>query len=793
MSWDQRGLTQVTPDSTLGEERSTVTATTTQGIPSELIAGGAKRGPNLFHSFLAFNIRAGEGAYFSNPAGILNILSRVTGSNPSSINGRLGVLGNANLFFLNPNGIVFGPGASLDVKGSFLATTADGIQFGEQGVFSAVRADSPSVLTVEPSALLFNQIAVQPITSQAKLQVPNTQSLLLVGGPIRIEGGQLLALGGEVAVAALSSAGRVELTVQNTDITLTTFPRNLAADITLAKNAVIDVSSEGGGMILLQGHDVTLTDATRVSADTLGSQPGRGTLIRASQLRIAGGAQVSASTFGSGRSGNIEIDVSDRVELVGTNADGSSPSKIANDTQGSGNGGTLTIHTRRLTIRDGARISASTSKQGQGGNILVNAADSVELRGTSPGGRRPSGLSAQTRGSGRSGAIAIKTQKLSVLGGAEVSASTFGSGKGGSISIIAPAGIVISGTAVVTSESGGSTLRRSRIFAGTGQPSDVIRDGGGGGRGGGGGNPTEPSQTATGDGGSITVSSGLIEILAGGQLTTSNEGTGKAGNIEIQTSRLVLNDGNLTATAVQGGGGNIAIAAETIFLTNNSLISTNVFDSTGGGGDITITTDTFVALENSDILATADEGPGGNITITADTFLSDVFASDGPTSTNESDVQTLRSNGRVDINASSAKNVSGQVTVPDVNFLENALDNVNVSFISADQIVASNCLNQDRRNSQFVVLGTGGLAQTPYQSMQLDFHAEEIGSVQASSSQTQPPEPSQLEQANVSQVWRLGDPIQEATGILTTADGRIRLDSKAQTVPLQESQELICR
>jgi filamentous hemagglutinin family protein len=97
-------IAQITPDSTLGIEASTVTSTTINGLPSELVEGGATRGLNLFHSFMDFNISQGRGAFFSNPIGISNILTRITGSQASTINGTLGVLGNANLFLLNPNG-----------------------------------------------------------------------------------------------------------------------------------------------------------------------------------------------------------------------------------------------------------------------------------------------------------------------------------------------------------------------------------------------------------------------------------------------------------------------------------------------------------------------------------------------------------------------------------------------------------------------------------------------------------------------------------------------------------------
>ncbi|MDZ8263761.1 filamentous hemagglutinin N-terminal domain-containing protein [Nostoc sp. ChiQUE01b] len=125
---------QLTPDNSLGKERSQVIRLNPN---NDHIEGGAARGANLFHSFQDFNVGEGRGVYFANPEGITNIFSRVTGGNSSNIFGKLGVSGGANLFLLNPNGIVFGKNASLNLQGSFLGTTANGVEFGNQGVFSA--------------------------------------------------------------------------------------------------------------------------------------------------------------------------------------------------------------------------------------------------------------------------------------------------------------------------------------------------------------------------------------------------------------------------------------------------------------------------------------------------------------------------------------------------------------------------------------------------------------------------------------------------------------------------------
>jgi filamentous hemagglutinin family protein len=115
---------QITPDNTLGAESSQLNQSVLiNNILSDKIGGGATRGSNLFHSFSQFNINNRQSVYFANPSGVLNILTRVTGPNGSNILGTLGVDGGANLFLINPNGILFGPNAKLDVKSSFVGTT----------------------------------------------------------------------------------------------------------------------------------------------------------------------------------------------------------------------------------------------------------------------------------------------------------------------------------------------------------------------------------------------------------------------------------------------------------------------------------------------------------------------------------------------------------------------------------------------------------------------------------------------------------------------------------------------
>ncbi|NET01684.1 MAG: filamentous hemagglutinin N-terminal domain-containing protein [Sphaerospermopsis sp. SIO1G1] len=194
-----RVTAKITPDNTLGKENSVVHRVNDL---KDLINGGATRGKNLFHSFENFNVGENRSVYFANPIGIENILTRVTGSNVSNILGTLGVEGTANLFLLNPNGIIFGENAILDIRGSFTGTTADSIRLGEDGLFSATNPQGSNLLTVQPGALFKNAITNQgaEIRNQGNLQVDAGQNLTFFGANVINEGGLTAA------------EGRVELT-----------------------------------------------------------------------------------------------------------------------------------------------------------------------------------------------------------------------------------------------------------------------------------------------------------------------------------------------------------------------------------------------------------------------------------------------------------------------------------------------------------------------------------------------------------------------------------------------------
>jgi filamentous hemagglutinin family protein len=144
---------------------------------------GQLRGSNLFHSFGAFNVPTGGSATFTGPPTIANILSRVTGGQPSAIDGLLrSEIAGANLFLLNPSGVLFGPNASLDVRGSFHVSTADFLRFGDGAKFSA-NLGQESMLTVAPPTA-FGFLGSNPA------------GLTIQGGSLKVSEGKALSVGG---------------------------------------------------------------------------------------------------------------------------------------------------------------------------------------------------------------------------------------------------------------------------------------------------------------------------------------------------------------------------------------------------------------------------------------------------------------------------------------------------------------------------------------------------------------------------------------------------------------------
>ena len=267
---EKSAVAQIVPDTTLGTENSIVTPNVNVGGgTADRIDGGAARGANLFHSFSQFNIRDGQRVYFANPVGIENILSRVTGNNLSKILGTLGVLGNANLFLINPNGIVFGPNANLDINGSFVASTADSLVFNNGFTFSATNPQTSPLLTINvPLGLQYGTNPPAAISNAGKLAVKPGENLALVGGTVTSTG-QLIAPTGEVAVLGVSGDVQVRnfkastatlaasgnLTLVESQLYTTGDLNLLALDTVLIRDSLTNpFVAKAGGNLYIQGN-----------------------------------------------------------------------------------------------------------------------------------------------------------------------------------------------------------------------------------------------------------------------------------------------------------------------------------------------------------------------------------------------------------------------------------------------------------------------------------------------------------------------------------------------------------
>src|SRR5882724_11123221 len=272
---------------------------------------GLTKGNNLFHSFAQFDLTAGDVATFTGPATIQNILCRVTAGSASSIDGTLrsGITG-ANVFFINPSGILFGPNAAIDVSGSFAASTANYLKLSDNARFVAsLNADDSGLSTAPVNAFGFlggNSGSIS--VNQSTLAVPNGKTLSLVGGDVTVDGGTVQAPQGQINVVSVRSAGEVPLDPTTLSVAQfnAAFPQQ--GQIILQNSAQLDASGDGGGRIVIRGGQLTV-DNSVVQANTTGSGDGQGIDVSvAGALTLVNGGQIKCvSTAGLGAGGNINI------------------------------------------------------------------------------------------------------------------------------------------------------------------------------------------------------------------------------------------------------------------------------------------------------------------------------------------------------------------------------------------------------------------------------------------------------------------------------------------------------
>jgi filamentous hemagglutinin family protein len=530
---------------------------------------GATRGNNLFHSFAQFDLAAGDVATFTGPANIQNILCRVTGNAASSINGTIssGITG-ANFFFINPNGIIFGPNAALNISGSFAASTANYLKLADGARFmAALDADDSGLSSAPVSAFGFlggnpASIAVQ----QSALALPNSQALSLVGGDITVDGGVLQAPQGQINVVSVQSAGEVPLDPASVPVPKfnADFPQQ--GQIQVQNLSQVDASGDGGGRIVIRGGQIVV-DNSVIQANTTGTGTGQGIDISAlGALNISNGGQINSLTpAGLGEGGNISI-TAQSVTLDGggaydpvtfnptTQISTSTGDSVSFTGGGPAKAGDIIINATSLELVNSAQISSASFGAGNAGNILVKAT-SVLLDAMLTTVTQISANAQQSSGGGNAGNITIFSDSLNVDNGAVIAAATFGDGNAGQINITA------------------NTLDFS-VYGGI-----------------------AVSTFGSGQGGSIQISAGTLQLDQGGFINAITTGTafasgpnpdpGKGGDISITANSInIVNTGSIfTRTTGDGNSGNIAITAQNINITGDDGVSGQTTGILASDGD----------------------------------------------------------------------------------------------------------------------------------------------------------------------------------------------------------------
>ncbi|MCC3516188.1 filamentous hemagglutinin N-terminal domain-containing protein [Microcoleus sp. PH2017_18_LLB_O_A] len=606
-------IAQIIPDRTLGTENSRTVSDSINNLPSDRIEGGASRGSSLFHSFREFNVGEGRGAYFANSNGIANIFTRVTGSNSSNILGTLGVQGNANLFLINPKGIIFGPNARLDLRGSFLGSTADSVLFNNGFEFSSANPQAVPLLAINiPVGLRFRDnpgtivntsqamgptptlppLPIEvPVSNKLGLAVDPGQTLALIGGDIQLNGGNLTAYTGQILLGSVKTPGLVQF--EPTALGLNLNYSNIQNFGNIEMNgALINTSGLGGGKIDIRGSNVTVSSSGIYSL-TLGNLDGRSIDINAQNLRVDKGSQILSATLGDGKGNNLNIHATDSVEMSGLGIEGyqrvysqylasgafnpfDPQIMLSAGTAGSGAAGNINIDTPRLLLRDGALGGTSTFTAANAGNLNIRA-NTVELIGSVLN-------SGTTRGStGQGGSITVDAQRLIMRDGASLIGISRSDGASGNIAIKTNESVELSGS--LGGGTGQTTLATSS-FDGKGKAGDITID-------------TKR----------LTVSNGAVITLSTGTIIGENvfsTGGGPGGTLTIRASD------SIEVSGVSGvlTGGNAGFAP--------SVLGTQT-TSSGRGGDIRLSTPVLTVRDGGIITAASlSAADAGDITINAD-------------------------------------------------------------------------------------------------------------------------------------------------------------------------------
>ena len=726
---------EIVPDATLP-----VNTTVIINDNNNFIQGGTKAGNNLFHSFREFSLLTGETAFFNNCTDIENIFSRVTGGSISNIDGTIKANGTANLFLLNPSGIIFGPNASLNIGGSFVATTANAVQFGNGAEFGVnVSQNTPLLIVNVPLGLQYGQQPGSIVNrSTAGLQVRSGNSLILAGGDVRLDGGKLLAPGGRVELAAVAVGETVGFNAFGNNVSLNVPAQVARADISLTNGADVNVRAGGGGNIAVSARNLNMTEGSKLRAgiaegfgapdalagnidvnaagaialdgvDKIDIPSGTYNLVRgggvgaggdinitAETLSLTNGALVKASTFGDGNAGNVNLRIRNRISFDGGNGENSSGvySRVE-DYRAVGNAGNIQIATSFLSVTNGAVITASTQGRGNGGNLDIYVRNDTVLDGLGPlqeiilpSGplqfQQSSGLfsSVKRTGVGEGGNIRVTTRSLSIANGGVIVTRTEGQGRAGNITVNAADFVTVDG---VGSDNSSSALLAPTEPGAGGRGGDItvntnffrVSNG-----------AVVNSQTQNEyDGGNIAINANIFEATGGGQAIATTRSSGQAGNLTVNAADRII---------LSGSDRNFSDRASlfnTNIVGNNEGAATGLFastgkDSTGAGGNLNVRTGQLIVRDSAQVTVSADgQGAAGNLRIAADSIRLDSGAIKATTQAgNFGNITVQTGNLQLRHNSQITTNASGTATGGNINIEAGTVAALENSDIRANAI-----------------------------------------------------------------------------------------------------------
>jgi len=580
---------------------------------------GQQYSRNLFHSFQDFNLQSHESATFTGANNLNNVISRVTGGNPSHIDGLIrSTILNADMYFINPYGIMFGPNARLDVQGSFHASTADYLRLEDGGRFDA-RHPSDSLLTVAPiEAFGFWSDSPASITTEdSDLSVSEGNTLSFIGGDLALKGNSPIIFDeqGFMAVFAQSKlsagAGRINLAsvASKGEVIPSEFGLDLNAEggTITANNTLMDVSGRGSGDVFIRGGQFFM-DKAIIQANTMDDQNGKSIDMKLTDsIDIKGNLlAILSNTMGRGNAGIITVTVP-YLTITG--------SVIGASSFDTGNAGNIIIEAKQISLDKGGTIRSDTFANGQGGDININATESISISGQRkeilvvPGINKQdnaSQLTSDTYYAGKSGSITLTTRLLNLAGGI-IATNNYGISKSSDITVNADKINITGGGLIV-----------SLAFL-------------------------------DGDGGKININtnkmsiigkrSGLLIISVGAfennqsSIATISFGKGDADNISLVANDLMIDDrGGISAgTASEGAAGDVTVTVNNLFLGTGSeinsssggLIGEKIFIGQGPGGNVHVIATDNITISGQDNRGlpsaistnTLSIGQGGNVKV----------------------------------------------------------------------------------------------------------------------------------------------------------------------------------